>query len=100
MPALEIAGVDGGEIDDRVGDAVGVVRQNVQRHVLDDLDDLRVVKSSASGVLEVAVGDVAALEHYGAGEPERGVGLRIGGRHATGGKDFFGGETRVTAEQG
>jgi hypothetical protein len=42
---FEFAGFDFGEVDDGLGDVVGVVGEDVEGDVLDDLDDLRIVQS-------------------------------------------------------
>jgi hypothetical protein len=88
-----------GEVDDGARHVVRVVGENVQRDVLHDLDDFRVIQSSAPGCVPVGVCDVAALKRHGAGELERSVGLVVRGRGAAGGEDVVLAQAGLAAEQ-
>lgn len=82
------AGFDFGEVDDGLGDVVGIVSQDVEGDVLDDLDDFGIVQAGDAGGLQVGVNDDAALQGDGAGKLDRCVGFAIGG------------ESGISTEQG
>ena len=94
------AGFDFGEVDDGLGDVVGIVSQDVEGDVLDDLDDFGIVQAGDAGGLQVGVNDDAALQGDGAGKLDRCVGFAIGGGGISSSEDFIGGESGISTEQG
>jgi len=96
---LEFAGLDLREVDHRASNAVGIVREDVQCDVLNDLDDFCVIQVGAASGMQVAVGEVPALERDGASEFERGVGFSVRCGEAARGEDIVSAESGLAAEQ-
>ena len=63
---FEFAGFDFGKVDDGLRDVVGVVGQDVEGDVLDDLNDFRIAQAGGADGLQVGVGDHPALQGDGA----------------------------------
>src|ERR671919_3251088 len=66
----DVYGFDARELDVGVGKAVEVVGQRVERDVGDDLGELAVAVAGRADLVEVLVGDLAALLEHRAGEAQ------------------------------
>ncbi len=68
---------DDGKIDIRLNRLVEEVRPDIQRHMLDDLDNLSIVVSGCFHSCKICVADMSALLHHFCGEADSCLCLRI-----------------------
>src|ERR671919_1328418 len=81
-------GFDARELDVGVGKAVEVVGQRVEGDVGDDLGELAVAVAGGADLLEIVVGDLAALLEHRPGEAQPGRDALVVGLEAPGGVDL------------
>src|ERR687892_96635 len=84
----DVYGFDARELDVGVGKAVEVVGQRVERDVGDDLGELAVAVAGGADLLEVVVGDLAALLEHRPGEAQPGRDALVAGLEAPGRVDL------------
>ena len=80
------------EVDDRAGDIVEVVREDVQRDMGHNLGDFRVSAACLPHGRHVGIVDHSPLFHHGPGKPKHPVGLGVGRRSAPAVEDILFGQ--------